>query len=53
VLSAFVSYAFPKADTVTQLLTVPSIIGELWMMGYLVIVGIHEDHHAPEAALKP
>jgi hypothetical protein len=60
VLSAFVSYLFLNADLVTQLLTVPSIIGEVWIMAYLVIFGVHrrarvsaprpEAVRAPEAA---
>ena len=44
-VSAFVSYLFPNADVVTQLLTVPATIGEIWIMGYLIIVGVR--HHAP------
>src|SRR5664279_172159 len=34
-VSALVSYAFPNADLVSQLLTVPATIGEIWIMGYL------------------
>ncbi len=40
-LSAFLTYLLPSADLVSQLLLVPSIIGELWMTGYLLVVGIH------------
>lgn len=39
-LSAFVQYLLPDADVVTQLLMVPATIGELWMMGYLLVVGV-------------
>lgn len=39
-LSAFVTYLLPGADVVAQLLTVPSIVGEVWITGYLIIVGI-------------
>jgi Domain of unknown function (DUF4386) len=46
-VSAFVSYAFPNADLVTQLLTGPATIGEIWIMGYLIIVGIR-DHVRPD-----
>ncbi len=46
-VSAFVSYAFPDADPVAQLLTVPATIGEIWIMGYLIIVGIR-DHTRPD-----
>ena len=45
-LSAFVSYAFPNADVAAQLLTVPATIGEIWIMGYLIIIGIR-DHARP------
>ncbi len=45
IVSAFVSYLFSNADLVTQLLQIPSIIGEAWIMGYLIIVGVHG--HAP------
>ena len=44
-VSAFVSYLFPNADVVTQLLTVPATVGEIWIMGYLIIVGVR--HLAP------
>ena len=46
-VSAFVSYSFPSADLLTQLLTVPATIGEVWIMGYLIIVGVRE-HVRPE-----
>ena len=39
-LSAFATYLFPSADLVRQLLTVPSIVGEVWITGYLIIFGI-------------
>ena len=47
VLSTFVSYAFPNADLVAGLLTVPATIGELWMVGYLVVFGVR-DHARPD-----
>ena len=46
-VSAFVSYAFPNADLAAQLLTVPATIGEIWITGYLVILGIR-DHARPD-----
>ncbi len=52
-VSAFVSYLFPSADLIVALLTVPSIIGEVWIMGYLIIVGVHHHAPAPEAVTKP
>jgi hypothetical protein len=42
VLSTFVGYAFPGADLLAGLLTVPATIGELWIVGYLIIVGIRD-----------
>lgn len=39
-LSAFVAYLLPDADAIVDLLTVPATIGELWIMGYLIFVGI-------------
>ena len=47
VVSTFVGYAFPNADLATLLLTVPATIGEIWITGYLVIVGIR-DHSRPD-----
>jgi hypothetical protein len=38
--SAFVGYLAPDADVVAGLLTVPATIGELWIIGYLVVVGV-------------
>lgn len=46
--SAFASYLFPDADVINQLLVVPSIIGEFWIIGYLIIVGVHEHASAPD-----
>jgi hypothetical protein len=48
-VSAFVSYLFPSADLVAGLLTVPSVIGEFWIIGYLTIVGVHDHVPAREA----
>jgi hypothetical protein len=39
----------PNADLVTELLTVPATIGEFWIMGYLIIVGVRGHAAAPEA----
>ena len=41
VLSAIVDSVFSNADLISQLLTVPATVGELWIMGYLIIVGVH------------
>jgi len=40
--SAFALSMFPNSDTVGQLLTLPATIGELWIMGYLLVIGIRE-----------
>lgn len=40
ILSAFVTYALPSAGAVADVLTFPATIGELWMVGYLIIIGI-------------
>lgn len=48
-VSAFVSYLFPNADLVAGLLTVPATIGEIWIIGYLIIVGVRDHVPAPEA----
>ena len=42
VLSTFVSYVFANADLMAGLLTVPATIGELWIVGYLVVFGVRE-----------
>ena len=42
VLSTFVSYVFADADLVAGLLTVPATIGELWILGYLIVFGVRE-----------
>jgi hypothetical protein len=40
ILSAFVGYAFADADLIAQVLTFPAAVGEIWIMGHLVIVGV-------------
>ena len=51
VLSTFVSYVFADADLVAGLLTVPATIGELWIVGYLILFGVREhDRPARESA---
>lgn len=42
VLSAFVAYLADGADLVAGLLIVPATIGELWIIGYLIIIGVRE-----------
>lgn len=45
-LSTLVSYVFANADLVAGLLTVPATIGELWIVGYLILFGVR-DHARP------
>jgi hypothetical protein len=47
VLSTFVSYVFAEADLAAGLLTVPATLGELWIVGYLILFGIRE-HARPD-----
>jgi hypothetical protein len=49
VLSTFVSYVFANADLAVVLLTVPATIGELWILGYLILFGVR-DH--PDRTLR-
>ncbi|GID28216.1 DUF4386 domain-containing protein [Paractinoplanes brasiliensis] len=40
VLSAFSQYALPDAGLVAELLVLPATVGEFWIIGYLLIVGV-------------
>ncbi|GID92327.1 DUF4386 domain-containing protein [Amorphoplanes digitatis] len=40
VLSAFVAYLAPGAQVLAEALTYPASVGELWMVGYLLIRGV-------------
>jgi hypothetical protein len=42
VLSTFVSYVFADADLVAGLLTVPATVGEVWIVGYLILFGVRD-----------
>jgi len=46
-VSAFASYLFADADLISELLLIPSTIGELWIIGYLIIVGVSLPALAP------
>ncbi len=46
VLSAFVGYVVPDADVVASVLVLPATAGELWMVGYLLIVGVSRGSQA-------
>nr|BFE71406.1 hypothetical protein GCM10020092_047070 [Actinoplanes digitatis] len=39
-LSAFVAYLAPGAQVLAEALTYPASVGELWMVGYLLIRGV-------------
>jgi len=40
VVSTFLTYAIPSAGGFADALTMPATIGEFWMVGYLIIIGI-------------
>lgn len=42
VLSTFVSYVFENPDLVAGLLVVPATVGELWIVGYLILFGVRD-----------
>jgi len=47
VLSTVVSYVFADAGLAAGLLTVPATVGELWIVGYLIVFGVR-DHSRPD-----
>ncbi|GIH03719.1 hypothetical protein Rhe02_17860 [Rhizocola hellebori] len=55
VLSAFLLYLVPEAQTVAEALTYPASIGEFWMVGYLLVRGVRQQAHdqAPPAVPTP
>lgn len=50
-LSAFTRYLLPAADVVTEALVLPATVGELWMIGYLLVRGGRRV--TPEATREP
>jgi hypothetical protein len=40
VLGAFLTYLVPRAEVVADVLVLPATVGELWMVGYLLIRGV-------------
>lgn len=42
VLSTFVSYLAPGAALVADLLVVPASVGEFWILGYLLLLGVRK-----------
>jgi hypothetical protein len=58
VLSAFVVQLAPNVSAVGDVLTIPATVGEVWMVGYLLIFGvrrtaIEERSTAPRATVMP
>jgi hypothetical protein len=51
VLSTFSAYLFPDVALVSGLLTVPATIGELWIVGYLILFGVRD--HARSERHRP
>lgn len=51
-VSAFTTYLIPGADLINQLLTMPATLGEIWIMGYLIILGVRSHEVATAAAAK-
>ena len=46
-LSAFVGAVLSDGDIVAQMLTIPASIGEVWIVGYLVLVGSRAHGESP------
>jgi hypothetical protein len=49
VASAFVQVLLPDATLLHQALTMPATVGEFWILGYLIVVGVR----TPRAAAAP
>jgi hypothetical protein len=51
-VSAFIRYLAPEAPAVAEALAYPASIGEFWMVGYLLILGVrrHALNEAPSPA---
>lgn len=54
-VSAFLRYLVPDAQAVAEALAYPASIGEFWMVGYLLTLGVrrHALHEAPATARTP
>ncbi|MEV0717150.1 DUF4386 domain-containing protein [Asanoa sp. NPDC050611] len=55
VLAAFLRYAVPGAETAADALAYPATVGELWMVGYLLVRGVRREalDRAPSPAPQP
>lgn len=51
VLSAFTASLLPQLSTLTELLALPATVGELWMIGYLLTIGVRRGSPAGAAVL--
>jgi hypothetical protein len=49
-LSAFIRYLAPDASVVADALAYPATVGEVWMIGYLLIRGVRRHNTLDEAA---
>lgn len=47
IVGAFAGSMFPENTTISQLLTAPGAIGEVWIMGYLLVIGIRAHPRSP------
>ncbi|TDB74287.1 DUF4386 family protein [Micromonospora sp. KC723] len=55
-LSALLGYLAPEVEVVVGVLTVPATVGELWMVGYLLVRGVRRHvaaERSPGAAPRP
>ena len=58
VLSGFAAQLAPDLPAVGDVLTIPATVGEIWMVGYLLIFGVRrtaiaERSEAPRATVMP
>jgi hypothetical protein len=47
ILSAYTSHLVPDAGVLADALTVPASVGEFWMIGYLLIIGVRPARVSP------
>ena len=50
VLDALLSYLLPQAGPMLNLITLPATVGELWMVGYLCLLGVRRARKGRESA---
>ena len=49
VLDALLSYLLPNAGPMLDLVTLPATVGELWMVGYLCLLGVRRTRNVRES----